>query len=384
MEAYLRELCADSNLIVIRNITNKFRIDENISYSFRLSPLGKTSFMIPYLNCPASEDEKRIKEEKKEAIEKLLYEMDKIGYEYRDDGLNKLISEESDYMIVAKKKDMSFQIAYEYSINQLLIRRQLTPTDIRIKRGFSYLEILITTKETISRVKSIHIYDEIQQSLFCKAIMYRIEDNAIKILAREPEEVHVKYKELYEALEWIDNSKLLIGIDLDYNPIFIDMKKTNNLLWFHGEKQIKNSIVDYIRDKNYTHFVYGVPIDSKGPFCIMNLLEYEPHPGETIIVTATSDVYGYHMPELNRTYLRLMKRDDITFIFETVTTAALGNGMEDPMDIFDYEIVMGQDQSQKARHHADINNRYTKHFYHYSDAMIKVPTNKHIRVELLT
>ncbi len=384
MEAYLRELCADSNLIVIRIITNKFGTDGNIDYSFKLSPLGKTSLTIPYFNSPDSEDEERLKEEKKEAIKKLLYEMDKIGYEYRDNGLNKLLSGESDYMIVARKKDISFQIAYENSINQILIRRQLTPTDISIKRGFSYLEILITTKETISRVKSIHIYDEIQQSLFCKAIMYRIADNSIKLLAKEPEGVHVKYKELYDALEWNDNSKLLVGIDLDYNPIFVDMNKTKNLLWFHGEKQMKNSVVDYIRDKNYTHFVYDVPLGSKGPYCIMNLLEYEPHSGETIIVTVTSNVPEYYMPELKEAYLRLIKRNDITFVFETVTTAALGNGMEDPMDIFDYEIVMGQDQSQKARHHADSDNRYTKHFYHYSDAMIKVPTNKHIRVELLT
>ena len=375
METYLKALCHGSELIVIRTIFNENEICGKTDYLIKLSPLGKQPIQIPYFSCYQSEGYEKVRCERKKALYKLSSALKTIGFESREKSFESLISGATNYIILSRQRDISCNRILYGMIREAVTRRHLTPTHINIKRGFSYMDIDVTTSEPLSRIKALHIQYDIENALYCRASLTGRTEHTVSLSAREVEPRHVGYKELYNSLDWNDECKILLGIDIDNNPISIDMAENKKILWFHGENNNKISVINFLHNKYLYHYS-----ELSGRELPLEFLEtLNPCKGKVIVISITSSKYIYN-PAIIRALNRLLSREDITVIIETNTLRII----EKPLSCFDCKIITGLDKSLEARHLADFCGTFNNHFYDTRDMILCLPEKQTYRCEALT
>lgn len=377
MDLYLSELCGDSELVVVHSIKES-DLSMSTECILKLSPLGKMQVAIPYFKAsPRKKEYERVNHMRKQALEKLLSKLKLLGYGYRQEAYDSILLGKTSYIILTRERDESRNRVLLGMVDHAVSRRHLTPIHIEIKRGFSYLEIDIATLEPLSRIKAMHIQSEVETALYCKANMDKLEDHSVRISAREIEPRHVNCYALYDALDWRDDDKVLYGIDIDNNPISVDIAGNQKILCFHGEGHCRNSISRLFHNRKLCYYSEDLSL-GKDAIPIELFDSLNPKKGTIIAVTFTSNLYSYS-PSLMKVLEGLLARKDITLIVETCASRILTN----LLDRFDYKVFTGLNSSLEARHLAAFCGAFNNHFYDSTDILIHTHDGKTTRAEYL-
>ena len=262
-------------------------------------------------------------------------------------------------------------------IKNILENKHLIPKKILLTRGYSYIEISISTYTPISEIKAMHIKTALEEMFYCRADM-EYSDFALKLFVRELEPCNINYKQLYEASRFNDIRKLLVGIDINNYLIDIDLNKTKKIIRFHGEQPLNNSILNYIKC-NYVLFseekLYRNSVNNLANFD--DLLNYE-NQTDLIIIQIVTNTYLY-----NKDFIAILNKllcnKKLNIIFETSNIC----GIDSILNLFDCKIVSGLNSSHFSK--TLISNReYFGNYYDSNDMLIIFSKeNKIIRCQQL-
>ncbi len=383
MREFLEPLFEGSDFVVVKNRERTICAHEGDGgfekeFLFELFPLGKKGICIPYFHCPADTNEAFVECSLKEKFERLCDSMQFLGfstkYEYFGGDFYNM------YAVFSRRRNASFQRVLEGMISSMLQKRFITPEAIEFNRGFSFMTIYIRAEKPISEIKAMHIKGVIEDYLYCWSNMIH-EGREITLFVREIEPRRISYRQLFDALEWEDDRKLLIGMDLEERPVSIDLDRYRRILYYHGTRKLEHSIVDNI-DPGICCLVDGRNFrcmrDRKH---IGRLLGPAGMPNAKILVISMDEVSAFiYDLHFRKTFYSMLKNDEHVIIFET----NFPDFLEEYSNLFDCRIISGMTESRIARYLTESFYSFGFcGFYSPDELYIKTYDRKDIRAQML-